>query len=38
LPGNIANQLFNEVPVGTWVTIRRTSKETVAAQTPPKKP
>jgi ankyrin repeat protein len=38
LPGHIANQLFNEVPVGTWVTIRRTGKETVAAQTSPRKP
>jgi ankyrin repeat protein len=31
LPGNVARQLFSEVPVGTWVSVRRSSKQTVAA-------
>lgn len=33
LPGNIAQQLFKEVPVGTWVTVRRNSKETASTET-----
>jgi ankyrin repeat protein len=32
LPGNIAQQLFKEVPVGTWVTVRRNTKETAQAE------
>jgi ankyrin repeat protein len=32
LPGNIAQQLFKEVPVGTWVSVRRNTKETAAAE------
>ncbi len=37
LPGNIAQLLFREVPVGTWVSVRRSSKETAAADSAPRK-
>jgi len=37
LPGNVARQLFSDVPVGTWVTIKRTGKETAAADAPRKR-
>ncbi len=38
LPRTVAQQLFSEVPVGTWVTIKRTAKETAsAAAVPPKR-
>jgi len=37
LPGNVAQQLFRELPVGTWVTIRRSGKETAASDATPRK-
>src|SRR5205085_4684661 len=35
LPGNVAQQLFREVPVGTWVSARRSSRETAQAEPAP---
>lgn len=37
LPRNVAAQLFSEVPVGTWVTIKRTARETASAIAAPVK-
>jgi ankyrin repeat protein len=37
LHGDVAARLFKEVPVGTWVSIRRDSKETAAASPEPRK-
>lgn len=37
LPGNIARQLFSEVPVGTWVSVRRSSRTVADSETTSRK-
>ncbi len=37
LPGNVAQLLFKEVPVGTWVSVKRGGKETAATEAEPRK-
>jgi ankyrin repeat protein len=37
LPGDVALRLFKEVPVGTWVSVRRGSSTTASAETPHKR-